>query len=791
MFNSTNATLRVIPAIPDIDTTIAFNGEQLAYYSDIPDLANWAQYPANNDVNVPAPYAVNASLANISTVNVSTLNVIETNINIINTDIIKADEAFLSSVRGSTLTITADRGTSLFPSFVNINTSNGLYGTIDLTANPGLGGAGGGNVSLTANGGTAPGGLYGQVNIVANQGTATVGGTNVTTGGYINIQANSGGILPNPTLTSRIDLNAGGLNLYSGLLSPIASEFGYTFINASVGASIVAGAFSPSFQVPGSVYLYGTTGIVLGADAYAGNIYPKFDGINPPDNLTINGRSELVGNAFVDVNDINSLNFSGDVNASKAITGLSTINGLPLSDFQYNPDPSFSSITIVSDGLIEVTQIRNTYPGDDITIAQENGTGKIAMSVIPPPAVIPVGDITIRETGQIELNGMLGEGITINPTGDIMTFQTAGLVATGQIDGLSTINGNDVNNPVVSTITTNTSGSVKTTFIQNTVPGPDLRIHQRNGDGSLNLGLYQIGAGIPTGEIDIADSGVIGLNNMISGAGITINQAGDTITFETGGFNPVGKITGLSTINGNDFNNPTVTNITVTNTVKTNEIRTYSPDLGSLMRINLNGTPDVITLEYPSAPTGCVSIIENGVGPGRLDVGSLTSVSSINGQPYAPSVNAIPYTLSGTTAGAVIVDRPIGSGNPFTQNVFTNASQVTFNIPPAWTATDSVSYDGYAFFDFNANFNSFWGITYYTNTNLTPVDLIGSSTTTTNALNYTNVQQVFIPLNLIIPPTSLTVGGTITLTFFCNPTSINHYITTTPTHIAKIGIVRD
>jgi hypothetical protein len=139
----------------------------------------------------------------------------------------------------------------------------------------------------------------------------------------------------------------------------------------------------------------------------------------------------------------------------------------------------------------------------------------------------------------------------------------------------------------------------------------------------------------------------------------------------------------------------------------------------------------------------------------------------------------------------MIVDRAIGSGNPFTQNVFTNASQVTFNIPPGWVSTNSVSYDGYAFFDFQANFNSYWGITYYTNTNLTPVDLIGSSTTTTNALTYTNVQQVFIPLNIIIPPTSLTVGGTITLTFFCNPTSINHYITVTPTNIAKIGIVRD
>lgn len=440
-FNSTNAVLLVTPANPDSNTTIAFNGEQLAYVSDIPDLADWAQYPANHNVDIPSTFSLNASLANISTINVSTLNVVETNINIINTDIINADLAHISSIRFSTINITAERGASFSPASVNINTSNGLYGDIQVTANPGFASAGGGNISLTANGGTAPGGLYGQVNIIANQGTATVSGTNVTTGGYINIQANSGGILPNPTLTSRIDLNAGGLNLYSGILSPITSEFGYTFINASAGASIVAGAFSPSFQVPGSVYVYGTTGIVLGSDVYGGNVYPRFDGINPPDNLTINGRSELLGNAFVEINDIDALNFSGDVNAVKAITGLSTINSLPLSAFQYDPNPSFSSITMVNDGIIEATQIRNTYPGDDITIAQENGTGKISMTVIPPPAVVPIGDITIRETGQIELNGMIGEGISISPTGDLLNFQTTG-VPRGQISGLITVNGN-------------------------------------------------------------------------------------------------------------------------------------------------------------------------------------------------------------------------------------------------------------------------------------------------------------------------------------------------------------
>jgi hypothetical protein len=438
MFNDTNATLRVIPAVPDSDTTITFNNEQLAYVSDIPDLANWAQYPANNTVTIPSPYVLDASLANISTVNVSTLNVIQTNVTNINVSTLNADEAFISSIKFSTINITADNGVSLFPSAVNINTSNGLYGTVDVVANPGLGGAGGGNISLTANGGSAPAGLYGQVSILANEGTATVSGTNVTTGGYINIQANSGSIT-SPTLTSRIDLNAGGLNLYSGLLSPIASEFGYTFMNASAGVSIVAGAFSPSFQVPGSVYVYGTSGIVLGADAYAGNVYPKWDGINPPDNLTINGRKTGVGNAFVNLNDVNTIDFSNDVTANRAITNLSTINGLPLSDFQYNPDPQFSTITMNDFGEIQTPFIRNLAVGADLQISQENGTGRLGLAVYVPPSGTPTGEIVIRNNGEIGLNNMtVGQGITITPTGDVLEFRSAG----AQISGLATLNGN-------------------------------------------------------------------------------------------------------------------------------------------------------------------------------------------------------------------------------------------------------------------------------------------------------------------------------------------------------------
>jgi hypothetical protein len=155
------------------------------------------------------------------------------------------------------------------------------------------------------------------------------------------------------------------------------------------------------------------------------------------------------------------------------------------------------------------------------------------------------------------------------------------------------------------------------------------------------------------------------------------------------------------------------------------------------------------------------------------------------------SNNGIPYTLTGTTAGAVIVNYPIGAGNPLPQNIFTIISTITFNLPTILNPTEGIYYDGYNFSDFNANFNSFWGVSYATNTNPTEIDILGSTTNTNNSLNFSNFQQVYLPTNLIIPPTYLTGGGTITLRIYCRPTSANHYLTVAPINTARIGIVLD
>lgn len=168
-----------------------------------------------------------------------------------------------------------------------------------------------------------------------------------------------------------------------------------------------------------------------------------------------------------------------------------------------------------------------------------------------------------------------------------------------------------------------------------------------------------------------------------------------------------------------------------------------------------------------------------------IDVGGAWTVNA----PDPVSINnGIPYTLSGATAGAVITNKGSGITNPMTQNIFNLMTTITFNLPTVLSATDSIYYDGWWFGDFDLNFNSYWGVSYTTNTFATPTVLIGSITTTANAITISNVQQIYLPLNLIIPPTHLVGGGTVTLKIYCNPTSINHYLTLTPINTARMGI---
>lgn len=458
LFNDTEAKIEVFPAIPDSATTIAFNGNQLAYLSDIPDLGNWAQYPANNDVLIDAPYVLRADTGFISTLTVysqttqnevnvssfvtSTLTVTEnayiSTASISSLSVINSIEAPL--LKGSTISILADNQN--FPlqlPSLNITSKNGLGGRVTVTADSGTGFVGGGLITLDAKGGTGLLGLNGAINMIAESGSSAVLG--VTTGGRIDITANSG--INDVSLTSAVKISGAGVNIQSGITSPIASVAGYTFIGGNLGVNSCAGIPPIIPNVPGTNYIYGTLGIELNSDVYTTDVYPYFDGLTNPDDLTINGRTVDIGlgpyNAMVELNNIKNLSFetAPSFRTGGAITGLSSINGLnsgPAGAIQYSDGlGAFQGNSgLKYDG---VSRITNSNGNNFIDINETANANSIAIQSSEQQVNITAGDIlgltgisqvylTAGSQMRIDINGSTGTpGQVLTSDGTFTTWQ--------------------------------------------------------------------------------------------------------------------------------------------------------------------------------------------------------------------------------------------------------------------------------------------------------------------------------------------------------------------------------
>ena len=128
---------------------------------------------------------------------------------------------------------------------VNLIGRNGNRGQVNLTADPGY-------INVGAQ-------VQGEVNITANGGGAL---TAYATGGVVNITANTGSSPVLGTLSySAIKLNAAGITSYAGFASPLVAVPGYNLIQASAGIELIAGSVPVIPNVPGTVYLYGATGV--------------------------------------------------------------------------------------------------------------------------------------------------------------------------------------------------------------------------------------------------------------------------------------------------------------------------------------------------------------------------------------------------------------------------------------------------------------------------------------------------------------------------------------------------
>jgi hypothetical protein len=204
--------------------------------------------------------------------------------------------------------------------------------------------------------------------------------------------------------------------------------------------------------------------------------------------------------------------------------------------------------------------------------------------------------------------------------------------------------------------------------------------------------------------------------------------------------------------------------------------------------VNVFGSDLILIPVGPATSTLRTNLITSQSGTPTL---AISNVSTINGAAYPPpSVTTYnTYTLSGSTISGVVANpKGIGTGNQWNLGTWYLISTIQINTPPNFTSLQSVYFDGFGYFDFDSALNTYWCIFYVTSTQATEQSLIGQKDIN-NAIYGGNGQaQTYLPLNLTIPPTYVTSGGTITIRIYGYATSNNHYLSTLPNISGRVGL---
>jgi len=379
----------------------------------------------------------------------------------------------------------------------NVSTLNGLYGQVFLT--------GGSNTTVSAVGNTLSvntpnnvstlNGLYGGVSLVAGSNTSvSVAGNTLAVNSFNNVSTLNG--------------------LYGGVTLSPGSNIGFN----TVGNTITLNGANNVSTLNG---LYG--GVTLGAGSNTtvsavGNTLS----VNTFNNVsTLNG---LYGGVTLSAGNNISLNTVGNniaINASGGSSGVSQISVVPdigVPPIEFTGDVVFGNAAAVS-GL-SITAANN--------IISYSNTGVHSINNLSNNVTLTAGtNITFNSVGQnitINASGGSGTGTSISQGGSTVECD-----ATGNISLTTATN----NGPAISgvsegdTLFKSTAGSVELTSI---------------------IGQCSI-TGSSAGNINLqTTTAPINLNTNLS-----VNPAGDTLTFaQSGGVN-AGKIVGISEINGTAY----------------------------------------------------------------------------------------------------------------------------------------------------------------------------------------------------------------------------------------------
>lgn len=428
--------------LSNVGSNLYFAGTLLADAGALPNIGDWALYPALSNINMNG-YSISNSIGYSGTGNVTTTGTISGatgTFPTLNTTTINGTGALgaLNITSGNQITISNTRlsNASTIDTRLIVDSAANIGNTADFVVEAKRGNRG--RIFMTADGGFSNG-LYGEINLTANGAVTPGPAPNFATGGLINITANTP-VATSNTSTSAIKLSASSVLSYAGAVSPTFSTAGYNYTYGQIGVNIVCASTPPVIpSLIDSVYIYGGSGTRISNSLYTDTIA----NIGSGDPLTITAVSfgsyvniSNVGNIIgVEVLGSNAGIIDKMSNISTSNINTDTINGFNyVATSNWAQFPATQSVDISNFNISNVQNIVATTPlavsGLGVAVSS-SGNNNISLTASGS------GDINLTSgaTGDINIaSGTTSGDINITASGSSIVKITGGSVPFGRVE---------------------------------------------------------------------------------------------------------------------------------------------------------------------------------------------------------------------------------------------------------------------------------------------------------------------------------------------------------------------
>jgi len=411
--------------LSNVGSNLYFNGTLLADAGALPNIGDWALYPALSNINMNG-YLISNSIGYSGTGNVTTTGTISGatgTFPTLNTTTINGTGGLgaLNISSGNQITISNTRlsNASTIDTRFIVDSAANIGNTADIVLEAKRGNRG--RIFMTADGGFSNG-LYGEINLTANGAVTTGPAPNFATGGLINITANTP-VATSNTSTSAIKLSASSVLSYAGAVSPTFSTAGYNYTYGQIGVNIVCASTPPVIpSLIDSVYIYGGSGTRISNSLYTDTIA----NIGSGDPLTITAVSfgsyvniSNVGNVIgVEVLGSNAGIIDKMSNISTSNINLGTINNAVYSaTSNWAQFPATQSVNLSN---FNISNIQNIVASTPLAVSglgvavNSSGNNNISLTTSGSGDINltsgTTGDInlTANDTGIVKLTGGAG-----------------------------------------------------------------------------------------------------------------------------------------------------------------------------------------------------------------------------------------------------------------------------------------------------------------------------------------------------------------------------------------------